>query len=70
MVCYLRLRVSPSTSLESIVGRYSFLHGISVMLWVIIGDINELSSSEDKLAKNMGNSSRLNKFNNFLIRIN
>lgn len=36
------------------------------MPWVIIGDLNELSSSKDKLAKNKENSSRLNKFNNLL----
>lgn len=34
--------------------------------WMIIGNLNELSTSEDKLAKKKGNSTRFNKFNNFL----
>lgn len=42
------------------------LSGTCVIPWIIIGDLNELSTFADKLAKNIGNSTRLNKFNSFL----
>lgn len=33
--------------------------------WVILGDLNELSSLDEKLSTNTGKSTRYNTFNNF-----
>lgn len=38
--------------------------------WMIIRDLNELSSVQEKFANNFGNSTRFNKFNNVLNKNN
>lgn len=37
--------------------------------WMIIGDLNELSSTQDKFTNSQGNSTHFNKFNNILNNI-
>lgn len=70
MASYILVWIS-STTLQKYV--WNEIAGLTITdetPWMIIGDLNELPSVQEKFASNLGNSSRFNKINNFLSRNN